>query len=249
MKVSIITVCFNSIKTIERTILSVLSQDYPEIQYIIVDGGSTDGTLEVIGKYKDRINGFITGKDQGIYDAINKGIAKTSGEVIGILNADDVYTSKQVITRVVHAFREKGTDSIYGDLEYVSREEEGKVIRYWKSEPFRKELFLQGWMPPHPTFFVKKECYDRFGLFNIDFRISADYELMLRFLYKYGISTAYLPEVLVKMSVGGVSNRTLFSRIQANREDRRAWKINGLKPSSFTLIIKPLSKLQQFIRR
>ncbi len=247
MKISIITVCHNSESTIEATIQSVLSQDYKGIEFIIVDGRSADRTFSIIEKYRSRISKIVSEKDEGMYHAINKGISLATGEIVGILNSDDIYSDEKIISRIVKEFEIKKTDCIYGDLQYVARDNPQKIIRNWKSKPYNEKLFLKGWMPPHPTFFVKRNCYERFGIFNTSFSISADYELMLRFLYKNRISSSYLPEVLVKMSVGGISNKTFKSRIKANQEDRRAWKINGLRPNSFTLIIKPLSKLRQFI--
>ncbi|MBI4945708.1 MAG: glycosyltransferase [Bacteroidetes bacterium] len=246
MKISIITVCFNSADTIETTLQSVLNQDYGDIEYILVDGKSSDNTLSIIEKYKSRIAKIISEKDDGIYFAINKGISTATGDVVGILHADDFYADEKIISRVVKELSEKKTDSIYGDLQYVSRENPQKIIRNWRSGAYYPKLFLKGWMPPHPTFFVKRKCYEQFGAFNTLFSFSADYELMLRFLYKHKISTSYIPEVLVKMRTGGKSNVTFKNRIKANREDRLTWKINGLKPGKLTTILKPLSKLKQF---
>jgi len=247
MKVSIITVCRNSESVIQTAIQSVLKQDYPDIEYIIVDGDSSDSTVQIIRSYGKQISRFISEKDQGMYFAFNKGVAMASGDVIGILNADDFYSNEKVVSRIVKEFQTKMVDSVYGDLQYVSRDNTEKVFRHWKSQPFEPALFLRGWMPPHPTFFVKRSCYEKYGTFNTVFSISADYELMLRFLYKHKISASYIPEVLVKMRTGGISNMSLKSRIKANKEDRLAWKINGIKPTSFTLILKPLSKLRQFL--
>jgi glycosyltransferase involved in cell wall biosynthesis len=246
MKVSIITVCYNSASTIEATIQSVISQDHPEIEYIIIDGSSTDTTLSVIEKYRDKIPKLVSEKDEGIYFAINKGISLASGEIIGILHADDFYVNNQVISKVVKIFEEKKVETLYGDLQYVERENTEKIKRNWRSGPYQDGMFYKGWMPPHPAFFVLKKCYDTYGLFNTALRSAADYEMMLRLLHKYKCSTAYLPEVLVKMRVGGKSNVSLSNRIKANREDKKAWLLNGLKPGMFTLIRKPLSKLGQF---
>lgn len=245
-KISIITVCFNSAETIEATLKSVLSQDYPHMEYILVDGGSTDGTQNILASYKDRIAKTISEKDDGIYFAINKGIALATGDVIGILHADDFYTDETVISKVMQAFQMQQVDTVYGDLQYVDRLQSTKIIRDWKAGNYAPRLFLKGWMPPHPTFFVRKKCYTQFGVYNTQLRSSADYELMLRLLYKYNCSTAYIPEVLVKMRVGGQSNKSLMNRIRANQEDRKAWKINGLEANAFTFIRKPLSKLKQF---
>lgn len=181
-----------------------------------------------------------------MYEAINKGIQKSSGEVIAILNSDDFYVNNQVIEKVMKLFNSRPVDAVYGDLNYVDKDDIHKVVRKWRSGEYRKDRFLQGWMPPHPAFFIRKTCYQKFGLFNTAFSISADYELMLRMLYKHEISCAYLPEVLVNMRTGGKSNMSWKARWKANQEDRRAWKINGLKPGAFTLWMKPLSKLGQF---
>ena len=249
MKVSIITVCRNNQDTIESTIRSVLDQDYKDIEYIVVDGNSSDKTISLIKSFGNKIAKFISEKDEGMYYALNKGIALSTGDVVGILNADDFYANEKIISNVMRGFISKEVDSIYGDLQYVEREDVNKIFRHWKSQPFKPELFLKGWMPPHPTFFVKRTCYEKFGKFNTAFTISADYELMLRFLYKHRISVSYIPEVLVQMRTGGISNVSLKSRITANKEDRLAWKINGLKPTAFTLVKKPLSKVSQFFKK
>ena len=227
--------------------LSVIEQDHTDIEYIVIDGRSTDGTSRILEKYRSKISKLVSEKDEGMYFALNKGISMATGNIIGILHSDDFYSGPKVISRVAKQFESEKCDSVYGDLQYVSKDDAHKVIRHWKSEPFEPKLFLRGWMPPHPTFFAKRECYEKLGAFNTAFSISADYELMLRFLYKHGISSSYIPEVMVKMRTGGISNAGISSRVKANQEDRRAWKINGLKPTSFTLILKPLSKLRQFI--
>jgi glycosyltransferase involved in cell wall biosynthesis len=249
MKVSIITVCYNAGSTIESAIRSVLSQDYDNIEYIIVDGKSTDKTGSIIEKYRSKISKFICEKDEGIYFAINKGIRLATGDIIGILHADDFYANNKIISLIVKEFEIKKTDSVYGDLQYVSKDNPDKIFRHWKSQSYNDKLFPKGWMPPHPTFFAKRGCYELLGLYNTSFTIAADYELMLRFLYKNKISTSYIPEVLVKMRTGGASNVTLKSRIKANREDKLAWKLNGLIPAPFTFIAKPLSKLNQFFSK
>ena len=248
MKVSIITVCYNSEATLEDTLRSVKQQDHSGIEHIVIDGGSSDKTLSILEKHKSSIAKLVSEKDRGIYFAINKGIAMATGDIVGILHSDDFYASDRVISRVVREFTSRGKDSVYGDLQYVSRENPEKVVRYWKSEAFDPRLFLKGWMPSHPTFFVKRKIYSECGIFDTQFTQAADYELMLRFLYKHKISASYIPEVLVKMRAGGVSNRSVRNRVKANAEDRLAWKVNGLKPTLFTLILKPLSKLRQFFQ-
>lgn len=249
MKISIITVSFNASKTIEETILSVLSQNFSSIEYIIVDGASTDGTLDIIQRHRKKITSFVSEKDKGIYDAMNKGISMCTGDVIGILNADDVYANTDTVSRVAEEFLSSETDAVYGDLTYVAKDNLEKVIRYWRSNEYEEGDFKKGWMPPHPSFFLKRSCYDSFGKFNVTFRISADYELMLRMIYKHGISTKYIPKVITKMRMGGESNVSIKNRILANKEDRRAWKANGLKPGAYTFINKPLRKISQLWRR
>ena len=248
LKISVITVCYNSASTIEATIQSVVAQDYDNTEYIIVDGKSTDETLSIVNKYASKISKIISEKDDGIYFAINKGIAAASGDVIAILHADDFYTGSHVLSTVMKEMQSKNTDALYGDLQYVERENSEKVTRHWISGDYTAGLFLKGWMPPHPSFFVRKSCYDKFGVFNTTLRSAADYEMMLRLLHKHNCSTTYIPEVLVKMRVGGKSNVTLMNRIKANREDKKAWAINGLQPGMFTFIRKPLSKIGQFFK-
>jgi len=249
LKVSIITVCYNSAETIENTIQSVIAQDYQNIEYIIVDGKSTDDTLKIIEKYKSSITKILSEKDDGIYFAINKGIALATGDIVAIIHADDFYTNNQIVSTVVKTFEENQTDTVYGDLQYVDRMDTSKVTRNWKSGEYRQGLFKKGWMPPHPTFFVKKYCYDKFGTFNTTLKSAADYEMMLRLLEKNKCTTVYIPQVLVKMRVGGKSNVTIMNRIKANREDKKAWLLNDLKPGMFTFILKPISKAGQFFNQ
>ena len=249
MKVSIITTVFNNKDTIEDAIQSVLSQSYPNIEYIIVDGGSTDGTIEIINKYKNKINKFVSEKDKGVYDGMNRGIKRATGDIIGILNSDDIYASNDVIERVVNEMAENNADCCWGDLVYVDAKNTDKVIRYWKSSEYKRGKFKTGWHPPHPCFFVKKWVYDKYGLFNLDFPISADYELMLRFLEKYKIRSCYIPQILVKMRIGGQSNKSIKNIIKGNIECYRAWKINGLKANPLIFFFKPLSKVTQYFKR
>ncbi len=246
MKVSIITVCYNSAETIENTLISVVSQSYPNIEYILIDGQSTDGTLAIIERYKSKLARVISEPDKGIYDAINKGIQLASGELVGVLNSDDFYINNSVIDEVVKILQQQNADCVYGDLQYVDRQNTNLVKRNWVSGKYEQGLFYKGWMPPHPTFFIKNDCYKKYGLFNLQLKSAADYELMLRMLHVHQIKAAYLPQVLVKMRVGGKSNISLKNRIKANREDKLAWVINGIKPRFYTLLMKPLSKLGQF---
>ena len=245
--VSIITVSYNSEATIESTLKCVAEQDYPRIEHIIVDGRSSDNTLAIINMYP-HVAKIISEKDKGIYDAMNKGLLMATGEIIGILNSDDFYISPDVISLVVQTMHSENADALYADLVYVAANDTSKKLRRWTSGPFNRKKFLFGWMPPHPTFFVKRSCYETAGNFNMELKSAADYELMLRFLYKYEITPAYLPKVIVKMRAGGNSNASLRNRIKANLEDRKAWQLNNLKPYFFTTWLKPLRKLPQFVR-
>lgn len=249
MKVSIITIAYNSASTIEDTIQSVIAQDYPHIEYIIIDGASTDDTLNIVEKHKSFIHKIISEPDKGIYDAMNKGVMAATGDLIGILNSDDFYAYPSVITEIVSAINEAKTDSIYADLVYVNRDNPNEITRKWTSGKYEEGLFLKGWMPPHPTFFLKKSCYNKYGTYTLKLRSAADYELMLRMIHKHKISTTYLPKVITKMRVGGESNVSLKNRIRANQEDAEAWKMNNLKPGTFTRIRKPLSKVKQFLKK
>lgn len=247
MKISIITVTYNSAATLEQTILSVVGQTYKDIEYIVVDGGSKDETLNIIAKYKNSISKTVSEKDNGLYDALNKGIAMSGGDVIGILHSDDFYIHSKVIENYVREFNEQNADAVYADLYYIDKNNTDKIVRKWKSGRYSHGDFLSGWMPPHPTFFVKKDVYERFGKFNTDFKSAADYELMLRFIHKHKIKLGYLKEFTVKMRTGGKSNASVQNRVNANMEDRRAWAVNGLKPRFYTLYLKPLRKILQFL--
>lgn len=247
MKVSIITIAFNAAHTIEETIQSVINQDHPDIEYIVIDGGSKDATLDIVEKYNAQIDVLVSEPDKGVYDAMNKGIAKATGDVVAILNADDVYANNHIISEAVSVFRDSNCDAVYGDLQYVNRDNPDKIFRNWVSGEYKRTSFKWGWMPPHPTFIVNRKLYDSFGTFNTELRTSADYELMLRFLYKNEVSVAYLPQVLVKMKIGGQSNASVGNRLKANKEDRRAWEMNDIRPYFFTLWLKPMRKIRQFL--
>ena len=247
MKISIITVCYNSAATIADTIMSISKQTYPNIEYIVVDGLSKDNTVEIIQKNEGVISKWISEKDNGIYDAMNKGIAMATGDVIGILNADDVYADNNVLDDVMKAFNDETISGVYGDLKYVQQNDLSKVIRFWKSGTYRPGKFLEGWMPPHPTFYVRKKVYDEFGVFRTGMPSASDYEFMLRVIHVKNIKLAYIPKVFVLMREGGLSNRSLQHRLNANRDDRRAWTVNGVQPKFYTLLMKPLSKILQFI--
>jgi len=248
MKISIITVSFNSAATIYDTLNSVISQDYTFIEHIIIDGGSKDNTLKIV-KMFPHVAKVISEKDHGLYDAMNKGIKMATGDVIGILNSDDVYMHSTVLSKVAEKFTDKNINATYGDLQYVKGVNLDEVVRTWKAGHFAPNAFYYGWMPPHPTFFVRKEIYDRVGLFNTFLNNSSDYELMLRILFKNRVNAVYIPEILVKMRVGGLSTSSFRQRLIANKEDKIAWKINYIKPYFFTLYLKPLRKVFQFLRK
>lgn len=247
MKISIITITFNSARTLRDTLKSVQQQDFQSIEHIIVDGDSIDDTLKITGEFP-HIAKVISEKDSGVYEAMNKGIALAGGEVIGILNSDDVYATSGVISQVMKEFEDDRIDVVYADLQYVRADDFNRVIRTWKTGKLKRKSFYYGWMPPHPTFFVRKRVYDALGLFNTTLRSAADYEMMLRILLKHQVPSKYIPQVIVKMRSGGMSNSSLKNRIRANKEDRLAWKINGLKPYFFTLYAKPIRKIVQYIK-
>ncbi len=246
MKISIITATYNSAATVTDTMRSIAEQDHPNIEHIIVDGKSSDDTVTIVRAFP-HVAKVVSERDNGIYDAMNKGIGLATGDIIGILNSDDVYSHDKVLSKVAAAFTDPSVDAVYADLQYVDPENTNRTIRTWKAGNYRPGSFYYGWMPPHPTFFVRKKIYSDAGLFNISLRSSADYELMLRILLKNKVRAGYIPEILVRMRAGGQSNATLKNRVIANREDRMAWQLNGLKPYFFTLYLKPLRKLSQFI--
>jgi glycosyltransferase involved in cell wall biosynthesis len=245
-KVSIITVLLDNKKYIRDVIDSVLSQDYENIEYLIIDGDSKDGSVEIIESYKDKIHVFISEKDEGVYDALNKGILKASGDIIGLLHSDDFFDHPRVISSIVEKFLKDKVDAVYGDLRYIGNTGKNEIVRVWKAGAYKPNFFYKGWMPPHPTFYVRREVYQKFGAFNTQLKFAADYELMLRFILKHQITLSYIPEFLVKMRVGGASNRNLSNRIKANIEDRKAWKLVEIKPGFLTLVLKPLKKIFQY---
>ena len=236
MKISIVTVAYNAETTIAAAAASVIGQrqDGFELEYIIVDGASTDGTLTALEPYRVGIARVISEPDRGLYDAMNKGVAAATGEFIGILNADDAYAHDGVLAAVAARLEETGADALYGDLDYVAEDGSGRVVRRWRSGEMGPRSFLRGWMPPHPTFFLARSMYTSHGVYSLELRSAADYELMLRMLHKHGVSATYLPDVLVKMRTGGVSNASWGNRLRANREDRHAWRMNGLRPMPWT---------------
>ena len=245
-KISIITVAFNSVKTIQDTIESILLQDYKNIEYIIIDAGSSDGTVDIIKSFGDKITYFISESDHGIYDGMNKGIKAASGDLIGILNSDDFYPNNFILSNVAKTFVNHQCDAVYGDLVYVQEFDKNKIVRYWQAGEYSALKLKRGWMLPHPTFFVRKSIYEKYGMYDTKLKRAADYEMILKLLYKHNISVKYIPMILVKMRMGGASNSSLINRIRANKEDGLAWTKNQLNKPMFIRIKKPLQKVRQF---
>jgi len=243
MKVSIITVCFNSSKTIEETIQSVLSQDYPNIEYLVIDGGSIDGTQTIIQKYQGKIASWVSEPDQGMYAAMNKGISMATGDVIGILNSDDVYVSSRAVSELMDVMSNANADVVFADLILVDPNNLNKVLRYYDSGRFQPRKFRWGWMPAHPTVFVKKKYYDRVGLFALDYQIAADYEMLIRILAIEKAPFAYLPKPMVRMRAGGTSTAGLSRNWILNKEIVRACRENGIYTNMAMLLLKLPFKL------
>jgi glycosyltransferase involved in cell wall biosynthesis len=249
LKISIITVVYNGAAYIADAIRSVLGQDYPHVEYIVVDGNSRDNTVDIINSFASKIDHFVSEPDNGIYDAMNKGLALASGDIVGILNADDIYANCHILSQVARKFQTTACEALYGDLVYVEANQVDRIVRYWKTGEYYQGAFVDGWMPPHPTFFVRRGVYERLGNFNTSLRTAADYELMLRFMYVHQINVAYLPQVMIKMREGGASNATLKGRLLAHQEDRKAWQLNNRQPKFYTLYLKPLKKIKQYFLR
>jgi glycosyltransferase len=248
VKVSIITVVRNGSKTIEETILSVQGQNYDKIEYIIIDGDSDDDTLDIVNKYSDVVSVVISERDSGIYDAMNKGITASSGDVIGILNSDDMYQDETVIESVMNEFiLNPSLDIVYGDLVYVKSDDVTKVVRSWKSSPYHNNFFNNGNVPPHPSLFVKKRIYEEAGLFNLDFKLAADYEFMLRILKIHNFKSKYINNVVVKMRLGGATNKSISNIIKQNIEIIKAWKHNQLELPFLLMLLRIIKRLIQFI--
>lgn len=250
MKISIITVCFNSADTIGDTLRSVRQQTHLNTEHNIIDGGSKDNTLQVVASEGPHVVKLVSEKDGGIYDAMNKGIAMATGEIIGFINADDFYASSDVLVKVAAVFNDSNIDACYGDLCYVGRHDTSAVVRYWQSSTFHPNSFEEGWCPPHPTFFVRRKIYERFGGFDLSYKIAGDFELMMRFLEVHKVRVIYIPEVLVKMRMGGTSNRSLGNIVKQNKEVLRALKLHGFRSSIVWLMgNKLVSRGLQFLVR
>jgi len=250
MKLSVITVVYNNSKTIESTIQSVLGQSYNDVEYIIIDGASNDGTINVIQPFEEKISAIVSEPDKGMYDAMNKGIRLASGDAVGLLHADDIYADNKVLEKVATVLTDDEVDACYGDLVYVSEDDLDKIVRYWKSDTFIQGMFAKGWCPPHPTFFVKSKIYRKFGLYDLSYPIANDVELMMRYLEKFKIRTSYIPEILVKMRIGGVSNNSMRNIIWQNQQILKAAKNNSVPINTIGFIWHKLaSRLSQYHSR
>jgi glycosyltransferase len=245
LKVSIISICYNSSNTIIDTIRSVNVQSYPNIEHVFIDGLSSDNTLEIIRSNSKRNNIIISEKDSGLYDAINKGISIASGDIIALLHSDDIFYSSDIISDLMEKIQNENLDGVYGDLQYVDKINTNKIIRFWKSCEFNPNLLGKGWMPAHPTLILKKEVYSKHGVFNKSFKITADYDFMLRIFKDSNLKFGYLPKVVTKMRVGGTSNRSIKNMIKKSKEDYRAIRSNNIG-GIITLLLKNTSKIKQF---
>lgn len=250
MKITLITATFNSALSIKTCLDSVVFQNYNNLEYLIIDGKSSDTTVNIVTEYQQKFPfiKLISEKDEGIYDALNKGVVLSEGDVIGFVHSDDLLASKTVISEIVSTLKNKALDGVYGDLEYVRKEDTAKVVRFWRSRSFNSKLLSKGWMPAHPTLFLKKEVYEKHGFFNLTYQISADYDFMLRVLKDDSLKFGYLPKVITKMRIGGASNGSINNIIKKTKEDYRAIRSNHIG-GWFSILIKNTSKIKQlFIR-
>lgn len=246
MRISVVTAVFNRAGTIAEAMESVQRQTYHNVEHIIQDGGSSDGTLDEIARLSNDASQLASESDLGIYDAINRGIKRATGDVVGLMHSDDFFANESILAKVANAFTDPTIDGAYGDLQYVAANDPTRVIRHWRSGQYEPALLNRGWMPPHPTLYLRRQVFERFGLYDTSFCIAADYDAMLRYLVQGQIKLAYIPEVLIKMRLGGESNRSLERIVRKSREDLRAIRKNGVGGIG-TLAAKNFSKLGQFI--
>jgi glycosyltransferase involved in cell wall biosynthesis len=248
LKISVITAVYNNRETISDALDSALGQSGVDIELVVIDGGSTDGTQVVLQSYTDKLDALVSEPDRGIYDALNKGIQRASGDVVGFLHSDDLFADPGALSRIAAAFADPGVGAVYGDLVYVRKDNPDQVVRYWRSGFFSERRLGWGWMPPHPTLYMRRHVYEQYGLFDTSFHIAADYDFILRTLGQGRVGVRYIPEVLVKMRVGGASNRSLRNVLRKSSEDLRALRLNGVGGVG-ALMWKNLSKLPQFLGR
>jgi glycosyltransferase involved in cell wall biosynthesis len=248
LHISVVTAVFNRAGTLGEALRSVREQRCPNVEHIVIDGGSTDGSLDVLSAHKAGIAKIVSEPDGGLYDALNKGIREASGDVVGFMHADDQFASPMALARIATAFEDPAVGAVYGDLVYVRKNDVSHVVRYWRAGQYRRAQLTQGWMPPHPTFYVRREVYSRYGVFDTRYRIAADYENMLRILWRGRVQAAYIPEVLVRMRLGGMSNLSLFNMLHKSREDYAAMRQNGIGGLQ-ALLLKNVTKLPQFVTK
>lgn len=247
MKISVITVSFNSVRTLGDTLESVAAQTHLEVEHIVVDGASTDGTLKIIERYGEHVALLISEPDQGIYDAMNKGLRLATGEVIGFLNADDVYADSGVVERVSAIMAEDDLDALFGDAEFVNPDRPNQPVRRYRSERFRPERIAWGWMPAHPALFLRRRVYESYGLFRTDYRIAGDFEYCARIFHKNTLLYRSLPETLVRMRTGGISTSGWRNTVLLNREVLRACRENGIDTNILKIFSKYPAKLLEFL--
>lgn len=249
MKISVITVCFNSARTIAETLRSVADQRHVDVEHIVIDGASRDGTLDIIAATPNRITRLISEPDRGIYDAMNKGLALASGDIVGFLNSDDVYADSACLTEIVHAFKNEAVDACYGDVQFVAADDVMRTVRYWRAGAYRPSSLMNGWMPPHPTFYARRSVYQRAGGFDLEYKLQADFEMAIRLLKDGHLRMQYLPRCLVRMRMGGASNASVGNVVRGNFEAYLAAKKHQLPVGPFFLVRKVLSRIPQFFAR
>lgn len=249
MKVSIITIVFNREKEIEQTIHSVINQDYADIEYIVIDGGSTDSTLSVIERYKSHMAKWISEPDSGIYDAINKGIDMATGEIIGMVHAGDMLFNNKVISNVAQSFYQTGADIVYGNTLLVDPFNINKVVRIYEGGEYNPNRFLTGWMPSHSSTYIRRSLFQKLGTYRLDLNIAADYELLLRFMFKHSVNSSYYPGLLTIFRVGGISNRNIFSFLRSGRQCYQSWKLNDLNIPFYTIPFKYMRRIPDILLR
>jgi glycosyltransferase involved in cell wall biosynthesis len=248
LHISVITSVLNRAATLGDTLRSVAGQQWPTVEHIVVDGGSTDGSLDVIAQHRGGIARMSSAPDNGPYDGLNRGIAMATGDVVGFMHADDTFATPHALERVARAFEDPSVGAVYGDLVYVRKDDASHVVRYWNAGPYQRSQLTHGWMPPHPTFYLRRELYSRLGNFDTRYRIAADYDHMLRVLWRGRVQAAYIPEVLVRMRMGGLSNGSIFNMLSKSREDYSVMRENGIGGLQ-TLVLKNVTKLPQFMVR
>jgi glycosyltransferase involved in cell wall biosynthesis len=247
MKVSIVTITYNSAATLRETLNTVAKQDYPDIEHILIDGASKDNTVDIIKSYP-HVAKYISEPDKGLYHAINKGISLCTGDVVGILHSDDFFPNEQIVSRIVEAFQVNQVDAVFGDVAFVKPGKLEKIVRLYSSAKFSPEKFAYGYMPAHPSFYVKRSCYDQYGLYTEDYKIAADYELVMRLMHRHHISYAYIPIIMVYMRTGGVSNKSIISRYVLNKEIVKACAANGVNTNMARLSVKYVNKIFEYLK-